>query len=608
VARSLASAQVRPKDADYREVIAWYEDQLERAAPPTDLEWEPVKIGPTWQYDNGWVLPAATLGWRNLAWAGLNLQAPKGGPWTYTLEQARFLLWFYALDESGEFAYPTSVLQRLKGWGKDPLAASVSMTDICSEDAVFSHWDGDIPVGAERQNPWVQCVAVSQLQTQNTMKLFPSLVGPETRRKYGVQIGKLNVWAKGDTAQIEAITSNQLSVEGGRPTLIIRNEPQNWNSSNAGHEMAGAIEGNAAKSANGAARILDIMNAFRPGEDSVGQRSRESYEATVGHRCTPHAGFSDWPECLDCQRPKARDFGLLYDSLEAPPDAPLSVEAAPGVVESIRGDSVWLSTKRIVQSISNPANSPSESRRKWYNQITATEDAWADPNHVKAAAVDDRLQPGDAIVMFGDGSKSDDATGIVAVRVSDGLGQVLHVQQPKAGQIVDRGAVDHAVVQAFDQFKVVAFWFDPSHAKDDDAEGDDNSFWRPLCDEWMTRYGKRLKCWPTQSGPKRHAVIFDMASPSHQQTFVAGAGQALEDLESGRVKFARSQWLIEHLINARRAPGKYGVSLRKEHRESRHKIDLAVCFVGARLLWRQYELSKVGKSGTPGNGRVIVLT
>jgi hypothetical protein len=46
------------------------------------------------------------------------------------------------------------------------------------------------------------------------------------------------------------------------------------------------------------------------------------------------------------------------------------------VVEAIRGDATWLSTKRIVKSILNPANSASESRRKWYNQITATEDAW----------------------------------------------------------------------------------------------------------------------------------------------------------------------------------------------------------------------------------------
>jgi hypothetical protein len=606
VARSLAASQTRTADSDYREIIGWYEDQLERATPPVGLAWEPVKIGPTWQYDNGWVLPAVTLGWRNLAWTGLNLSAPKGGPWTYTLEQARFILWADALDpDTGEFLYSTSVLQRLKGWGKDPVGACVSATDICSEDAVFDHWRGDVPVGRQQENAWVQIIAVAQHQTQTTMKLFPGLIPAETRKRYGIQIGKLNVWARGDTAQIEAVTSNPLTIEGGRPTRIIRVETQNWNSSNDGHDMAGAIEGNAAKSPDGAARILDICNAFRPGEDSVGQKAREAFEATQGTHCAAHATSTDWPECINCQRPKSLDFGQLYDSLEAPPEAPLTVEAVPGVVESIRGDSVWLSTKRILASILNPMNSASESRRKWYNQITAQEDAWCDPKDVALAVRDELIEPGTPVVLFGDGSKSDDATGLLAIRISDGHAQVLYVQQPKAGKIVDRDALDHAVIEAMATFKVMAFWFDPSHAKDDDAEGD-SRFWWPLCDEWSQRYGRRLKCWPVKTGNRTHAVAFDMALETSHQIFQPACDQVLNELEAGTVTFARSQWLIEHMGNAKRAPGKYGTSIRKDNRESRHKIDLAVCLIGGRMLRRVYLLSF--KKGTPGKKpRVIVL-
>jgi hypothetical protein len=615
VARSLgAASQVRPKDARYREVIAWYEDQLQRAAPPTDLAWEPVKIGPTWQYENGWHLPAATLGWRNIAWAGLHLSAPKGGPWVYTLEQARFILWHDALDAtSGEFLFPVQVFQRLKGHGKDPLAVADSATHICSEDAMFSHWDGDVPVGQQIPNPYVQIVGVAQDQIKrNTMTLFPALIPPETRAKYGIQPGKLDVWARGDLAHVEAMTSSTMAIEGPRPTLVIRNETQNWKESNGGHELAGAIEGNLAKSADGLARQLDICNAYRPGEDSVAQRAREAYEKTVGVRCSKHAEVDDWPECLDCQQPTAEDFGMLYDSLEAPPEAPLSIEDAPSVVESIRGDSHWLNIKRILNSIKNPANPASESRRKWYNQITAAEDAWADPQDVAAGARDEGLVDGDVIVMFGDGSKSDDATVIVGCRVSDGLCQVLHLQQPKKGAIIDRDAVDHAVVAAFNQFKVVAFWFDPSHAKDDDAEGDNRFFW-PLVDQWSQKYGRRLKCHPVKTGPRAHAVAFDMATEMNQKTFVEGCDQTLGELEGQASKpaterlviFKRSATLIEHMRNAKRAPGRYGVSMRKEHRESARKIDAAVCLVGARTLRRIYLLSK--RTGTPGKGRVIVL-
>lgn len=605
MARSLAASQTRTADSEYREIIGWYEDQLERATPPTGLEWEPVKIGPTWQYDNGWVLPAVTLGWRNLAWTGLRLSAPKGGPWTYTLEQARFILWSDAINpETGEFLYPSAVLQRLKGHGKDPVGACVSATDICSEDAVFDHWRGDVPVGREQANAWVQIIAVAQQQTQTTMKLFPSLIPSETRKKYGIQIGKLNVWAKGDTAQIEAVTSNPLTVEGARPTRIIRVETQNWNSSNSGHDMAGAIEGNAAKSEGGAARILDLCNAFRPGEDSVGQKMREAFEATQGTHCEAHEGLADWPECINCQRPKSMEFGLLYDSLEAPPEAPLTAEAAPGVVESIRGDSIWLNTRRIVQSIVNGSNSASESRRKWYNQISAAEDAWVDPNDVRNASRPERIAAGEAVVLFGDGSKSGDATGLVATRISDGHTQVLHVQQPKAGHVVNRDAYDLAVIEAMTTFKVMAFWFDPSHAKDDDTEGD-NRFWWTLCDEWSKRYGKRLKCWPVKSGNRTHAVAFDMALAINQAIFVPACEQVASELASGTVTFTESAWLREHMVNAKLAPGLYGTSIRKDNRSSRHKIDLAVCLIGGRMLRRIYLLSI--KQGTPGKGRAILL-
>ena len=46
--------------------------------------------------------------------------------------------------------------------------------------------------------------------------------------------------------------------------------------------------------------------------------------------------------------------------------------------------------------------------------------------------------------------------------------------------------------------------------------------------------------------------------------------------------------LVAHLKHARRSPNRYGVSVWKGHRESSRKIDLAVCFIGARMLRRQF--------------------
>lgn len=587
------------REAEYREIEQWYRDLLARTAPPEDLAWEPVKVGPTWSWDadaESWLLPEATLGWGFLSWTGYWLTGKGGQPWTWTPEQTRFLLWYYAVDPLGDMRYHTGRLQRLKGWGKDPLAAGVSAGSLHAP-IVFDHWEGDRPVGRDDPEAWTQILAVNLDQTKNTFKLFPSLIPEATRNYYGVQIGKENVWSDGDRRQIEAVTNSVLAIEGGRPHQLIRAEIQNWVEGNGGHEMVEAIEGNAAKAEVGSpARILDIFNAYRPGRDSVAERARLNYDDLEASGVDPTS------------------HGVLWDSLEAPPDAPLTAKDAPAVVKSIAGDATWLDVRpngRIVKSILNPDNSPSESRRKWYNQITGTEDAWVDPrwvddprNRIKDA--DQHFKPGDRIVMFGDGSKSGDDTGIVGVRLSDGLAQTLHWQHPTGGELVNRTKVDEAVTDAFDTYRIVAFYFDPSHAKADDAIEDDR-FWWPLVDAWHQRYSGRLnkKFWPIKTGPRTHSIAFDMLTTPAQQLFQPAVTQLAEDLEGGTAPHHGGGQLRRHAKNAKRREGRFGVSLGKENRSSARKVDLAICWVGARMLWRLVNLNQ--KSGA-GKGRVIVMS
>lgn len=606
-AHSAGPALHLSREAEYRQIEGFYRERLEQAAPPTDLAYEPVRLGPVWDWtpERGWLLPEATLGWGVLSWSTYWLTGHGGKPWIWTNEQTRIVLWFYALDVSEalaagipDFLAHTYALQRLKGFGKDPIASVIS---TCSLHApvMFDRWEGDRPVGRDDAEAWTQICAVSLEQTQNTMKLFPGLIPQETRDYYGIQLGKQNIWSDGDRRQIQAITSNPLSVEGARPHLIIRAETQNWLSTNGGHEMVGAMEGNAAKAEiTTPARILDIFNAYRPGRDSVAERQREAWESTQGEDATNV------------------DYGVLWDSLEAPPNAPMTRDAAPEVLRAVRGDAEWLDIRpsgRVMKSILNPANPPSESRRKWFNQITGTEDAWAQPawaDDPRNRRTDVVLEDGDRIALFGDGSKSGDDTGLLAIRLSDGLVQVLHHQHPGKDAhgvpiLVNRGELDAAVTLAFDRFTVVAFYFDPSHAKDD-AAAEDDRFWWPLVDEWHRRYHRRLRkeFWPVRSGTRMHSVAFDMSTTAAQQLHQPAVDQVAVELQQGEAPFVDSGVLRRHLKNARAREGRFGTVIGKESRSSARKVDLAVCFVGARMLRRLITLSP--KSGTPGKGRVIV--
>jgi hypothetical protein len=114
-----------------------YEIAWDDAGRPTDWEVEPYSLGPVWtKADDDWIaagkpvdpegyiLPELTLGWQAIHWVEHNLLADevdendKPLPFSFTAEQMRVVLWFYAISEAGYFLYREYVLQRLKGWGR----------------------------------------------------------------------------------------------------------------------------------------------------------------------------------------------------------------------------------------------------------------------------------------------------------------------------------------------------------------------------------------------------------------------------------------------------------------------------------------------------------
>src|SRR5690606_15344328 len=144
----------------------------------------------------------------------------------------------------------------------------------------------------------------------------------------------------------------------------------------------------------GAARTFSITNAYEPSTESVARSERESFEAQM-------AG-------------DAIKTGMLYDTLEAPKDArlrPVFPHEQPGnshldappaeveeiitrryirrVLEAVRGGAWWLDITGLTNSILSPKSKPSLSRRFWYNQVVANEDAWVHPAAVDAAIRED---------------------------------------------------------------------------------------------------------------------------------------------------------------------------------------------------------------------------
>ena len=524
-------------------------------AEPFDIDnWSPEVIGPTWtktEDGQGYVMPEKTLAWELFYFAAKYLKDPKTGkPWQFTNEQARFLAWYYAIGEDGRFIYRRAVLQRLKGWGKDPLAAIVSWFELLGP-CRFSHWDenGD-PVGREIPDALVQIVAVSLSQTQNTSRFIGSVLTDRAKDEFDVDLGKEVMYSHGRSRQIQCVTSSYRALEGAQPTFVLRGETHHWVTGNDGHLMAETIYGNVSKIED--SHMLDITNAYMPGEDSVAERIREGYNRT--------------------RQGLASDFDLLYDSIEAPANAPLEAGIMEEVVSVIRGDSVWLNPKNAVSFALSSEILPARARRMFYNAIVAEEDQIYTPTELQAARVERALlEPGDEIVLGFDGGKTDDATALVAIRLSDRVAFPIGIwERPNGKQdwYVNRPQVDSAVHDTFSRYNVRAFFADVT-------------LWESYIEQWSETYGHTLAVRASVDS----AIGWDMSSAKRTTRRHEALVSALKN---GRVKHNGDPLFMQHIANVRRRVNQYGLSFGKESRESRKKIDAYAALLAAHAAMTQY--------------------
>lgn len=527
-------------------------------------------------------LPPRTLGWGVLAWALRYLRQPDGpdagSRFVFTQEQARFLLWFYAVDENDKFIYRYAILRRSKGWGKSPLLGILALAEFVGPVAPGSGKlvrapDGSLhPLGKRRNAPWVQIAAVSYQQVMNTFDPVRGAIaeGPIVP-DYAIDPGKTLVQFKhGKIGKVEPVTASSASLEGARPTFVVGDEIHHWLYSQGGQKMVEVIKRNLAKVGG---RAVFTTNAHDPSEETVG---RAEYEAFLSRRAD--GGLDD----------------VLYDCAEASPESwdPADPERVREGLREAYGDSAWVDLDRLLAEIYDPTADAQEKRRFYMNQVVASSTAWLDPLDVDAAAIS-RSAPddGEMITLGFDGSRGHDATALIACEVSSGYCWPVGVwQKPDGpdgvGWEVDRDAVDTAVRTAFERWDVVAFFADLA-------------FFEGYVDRWAEDFRESLF---TKAAPG-HSVAFDMRRRTKDFTFAAESTVAA--FEDRSISIAADPRLMTHLKNARRRPNAFGVALGKESRESERKVDAAVTLVLAREARRKaIEVGVFEKRVKPGDGTV----
>ena len=490
---------------------------------------DPVLIGPQG-------LPKYTLGWSVLAWTAEKLLQPDGpgtgNPWRYTDEQARFLLWWYAVNEAGRFVYRRGMLRRVKGWGKDPVGATlcaVELTGPCR----FGGWRNGEPVAVPHPSPWVITAAVSLDQTKNTMTLFPNLWTDDAIAEYGIDIGKEIIYTR--RGLLEAVTSSPRAIEGKRTTFALKNETHHWIETNDGLRMAEVIERNNTKARGGDARSLAISNGHNPGEGSDAEL--------------------DWDAYLSAQTGRGgQDF--LYDSREAPDGIDITdpEQVRAGLIAA-RGDSTWLDLDQHVATILDPKTREGDSRRFYFNQIVVGDDVWLKRADWDALAAAREVPDGTPIVVGFDGSDTDDWTALRA-ETQDGHqftprfagGQPMIWDPMQHDGYIPRGQVNAAVAELHSRFKVVRQYCDPP-------------FWQSEVDEWSALYGEKVVVrWATYRTRQMAAALERFRT----------------DVYGGKLSHDGDPIASRHIQNAHADPRPQGLLIRKDKAISRNKIDVVM--------------------------------
>lgn len=478
-----------------------------------------------------------TLGWQTLDWLLENLAAPdrrEYEPLVLTDEQADFILRLYEVDPTGRRRLRRrAVLSTPKGWGSSPMLAMLSSLEALGPVVPDGLDASGQPVG----RPWdslrrvrVQLAAVAEGQTSNSWERLLDMLrlGPVVDNYPGLE--PLNSFVNLPFGKIEYVTSAAASHEGDPIVFAGLDQTEAWTAGNGGQRFAAVIRRNVGKNDG---TTVEAPNAYRPGDGSVAEMSAEAAKLDPSilyvHRQAPKVD--------DLQDRKAVHRALV------------KVYGA-----SARDRGGWVNLDRLVEEIADPATDEGDARQYYLNEPVVPDRAAFDPRDWQQMA-GPLLVVADAetITLGFDGAQYDDATALIATRLSDGHQWPLLIAEKPDGEAgvgwqVSEDAVDAAVDGAFERFRVVLMFADPW--------GD----WRPKVGEWAARHGSMVQEFDTRHTVKMARSVELYRTDVRRHAFTHDGDSTMR----------------RHIENARTAERQGLKVLVKEHRRSPRKIDAAV--------------------------------
>lgn len=528
----------------------------------------------------------------------------------YGDEDTAFIVDCYALAAvTGRRLYDSAFYSRPKGCDKSGKAAAIAMFEAFGPcrfagwakggetyeflGRVYTYQRGE-PMGKAVKNPQIKVMATEEGQTGNVYEnIYYNLTDRDAPlyalQAYGVDPGKTRVLRDGRNLILPS-TAGAASKDGGLETFVVFDETHLYNKPEL-REMFSVVSRNLRKRKKTAETwYLETTTMYAPGEESIAE---ETYDLAVkimeGKARRPRLLFDHrWADVAQLERITEGEHKETEDEY---------IARLTAAFTEAYGDAIaYNDIEGLLNGLFDTHQTESETRRYFFNALVAATNAWlqlAEWNRIglkerraaaKLAGKPFRFMPprkGDIITLGFDGGQTDDATVLIACRVSDRyVWPVFIIEVPDGPEgknwRVDEHEVDALVRATFEKFNVVAFFADPP-------------YWQDYIEKWEKDFGDRLKVKSSGASAIKFFTKIDTLMAS-----------ALERAHTAIV--AQHVWhgnhvaLTRHVSNARRWRRAGGVVIGKDKKGSPLKMDgavgLALALEGAARYEAKYKTKK----------------
>ncbi len=524
----------------------------------------------------------------------------QGSPVQYGDEYAGFVVDCYALDAAGRRLYYSSFFSRPKGTDKSGIAAALSMLEAfgpCRFDGwaeggetyeflgqTYTYLPGE-PMGKPMRNPQVRIMATEEGQTGNVYDTIYYNLTTESaplsalRGAYGVDVGKTRVLIPMNGGSIVPMSAGAASKDGGLETFAVFDETHLYTTPTL-RSMYDTVTRNLRKRRREGTWFIETTTMYEPGADSVAEKTY--YEADLiaeGKKRRPRLLFDhryaqvdslDKIKVEDPKRPGRKRIETEDEYLERLTNA---------FYESFGDAIAWQDIDGLLDDLFDTRNAEQDTMRYFFNALVEGKTQWvkiaqwvkiglaARIAEAKAKGEKVTIRPpmaGDRIAIGFDGGLSDDATVLIACRISDGYVFPLGIWEAPDTKDAKHWQVDHLAVEAklaeaFKKFKVVAMLADPPH-------------WRDYVDRWENKFGPELAVRVTPA----KAISFETSQHATMAKLVERAGTAIQ---TGDIIHGDHRVLTRHVLNAHRWARQGGDVIGKDRKGSAKKMDAAVGMV-----------------------------